>query len=79
MSNLSIVSVGANNVEDLGFFCVKNKKYVGYIAKLLGCMTGLKKTCGSSSSLPRRGSRLVFWSTSPENIPGGSSMPQTIW
>ena len=35
MSDFSIVSVNAENVADLGFFCVKNKKHPGYIAKLL--------------------------------------------
>ena len=34
MSDFSIVTVGADNVEELGFFCVKNKKHPGHIAKL---------------------------------------------
>jgi len=34
MSDLTIMSVNANNVEELGFFCVKNKNHVGYNAKL---------------------------------------------
>jgi L-amino acid N-acyltransferase YncA len=33
MSDFSVVSVDKENVEELGFFCVKNKKHVGYIAK----------------------------------------------
>jgi L-amino acid N-acyltransferase YncA len=33
-SDFSIVSVDADNVDELGFFCVKNKKHAGYIAKL---------------------------------------------
>ncbi len=34
MTNYKIVTVDASNVEELGFFCVKNKKHPGYIAKL---------------------------------------------
>ena len=34
MSDLTIISVDNDNVAELGFFCVKNKKHVGYIAKL---------------------------------------------
>lgn len=34
MSNFTIVTVNSDNVEKLGFFCVKNKKHPGYIAKL---------------------------------------------
>lgn len=33
MADFSIVAVDARNVDDLGFFCVKNKKHPGYIAK----------------------------------------------
>jgi L-amino acid N-acyltransferase YncA len=34
MANYKIVPVDGSNVEELGFFCVKNKKHPGYIAKL---------------------------------------------
>jgi ribosomal protein S18 acetylase RimI-like enzyme len=33
-SRFKIVSVDANNVEEHGFFCIKNKKHPGYIGKL---------------------------------------------
>jgi L-amino acid N-acyltransferase YncA len=33
MADFSVVSVNTENVEELGFFCVKNKKHVGYITK----------------------------------------------
>lgn len=33
MTDFAIVSVNPENVADLGFFCVKNKKHVGYVAK----------------------------------------------
>lgn len=33
MSDFNVVSVNTKNVEELGFFCVKNKKHAGYIAK----------------------------------------------
>jgi hypothetical protein len=34
MSDFSIIAVDVENVDDFGFFCVKNKKHTGYIAKL---------------------------------------------
>jgi L-amino acid N-acyltransferase YncA len=34
ISDFTIVAVDAENVEEQGFFCVKNKKHPGYIAKL---------------------------------------------
>lgn len=34
MSDYSIITVDTENVEELGFFCVKGKKHTGYIAKL---------------------------------------------
>ena len=34
MSDFSIAPVNAENVAELGFFCLKNKKHPGYIAKL---------------------------------------------
>jgi hypothetical protein len=34
MSDFSVISVNTENVEELGFFCVNNRKHVGYIAKL---------------------------------------------
>ncbi len=34
MNNYEIIKVDSNNVEELGFFCVKNKKHPGYVAKL---------------------------------------------
>lgn len=34
MADYRIVAVDSSNVEELGFFCVKNKKHPGYIAKL---------------------------------------------
>jgi len=33
MSSFSIATVNAENVEQLGFFCVKSKKHPGYVAK----------------------------------------------
>jgi hypothetical protein len=33
MPDFSIATVNAENVEQLGFFCVKNKKHPGYVAK----------------------------------------------
>lgn len=33
-NDFSIITVDADNVEDLGFFCVKNKKHPGYITKI---------------------------------------------
>lgn len=33
MTDYSIISVNMNNMEDHGFFCVKNKKHAGYLAK----------------------------------------------
>lgn len=33
MMDFSIVTVNADNVDELGFFCVKNKKHSGYTAK----------------------------------------------
>ncbi|MBN1270796.1 MAG: YoaP domain-containing protein [Candidatus Aminicenantes bacterium] len=33
MTHRRIVTVDAGNVDELGFFCVKNKKHPGYIAK----------------------------------------------
>ncbi len=35
MADYTIVTVDYSNVEKLGFFCVKNKKHPGYIAKRL--------------------------------------------
>ncbi|MEM1067535.1 MAG: hypothetical protein AAGI63_01475 [Planctomycetota bacterium] len=34
MPDFRIVNVDANNVEQHGIFCVKNKKHPGYVAKL---------------------------------------------
>jgi hypothetical protein len=34
MNNCKIITVDASNVEEYGFFCVKNKKHPGYVAKL---------------------------------------------
>jgi hypothetical protein len=34
MADYNIITVDSGNVEELGFFCVKNKKHPGYIAKL---------------------------------------------
>ncbi len=34
MANYNIIAVDSTNVEDFGFFCVKNKKHPGYVAKL---------------------------------------------
>lgn len=34
MDNYNIITVDSGNVEELGFFCVKNKKHPGYVAKL---------------------------------------------
>jgi hypothetical protein len=34
MSDYTIITVDSGNVEEFGFFCVKNKKHPGYIAKL---------------------------------------------
>lgn len=34
MSDFKIITVDTTNVEEFGFFCVKNKKHPGYIAKL---------------------------------------------
>ncbi len=34
MKDFTIVSVDSSNVEEFGFFCIKNKKHPGYIAKL---------------------------------------------
>ena len=34
MADFRIVNVDAGNVEEHGFFCVKNKKHPGYVAKL---------------------------------------------
>jgi hypothetical protein len=34
MSDFSIITVDTENMEELGFFCIKNKKHPGYIAKL---------------------------------------------
>ncbi|NIT54726.1 MAG: GNAT family N-acetyltransferase, partial [Aliifodinibius sp.] len=33
MPNYQIVTVNASNIDELGLFCVKNKKHPGYIAK----------------------------------------------
>ncbi len=35
MADYKIVTVNVHNVEDYGFFCIKNKKHPGYIAKQL--------------------------------------------
>jgi hypothetical protein len=34
MADYNVITVDSGNVEELGFFCVKNKKHPGYIAKL---------------------------------------------
>ncbi|UCF06547.1 MAG: hypothetical protein JSV33_05840 [bacterium] len=34
MAGYSIITVDSRNVEEFGFFCVKNRKHPGYIAKL---------------------------------------------
>ena len=34
MGNLKLIDVNANNVDEYGFFCSKNKKYPGYQQKL---------------------------------------------
>jgi hypothetical protein len=34
MSDFRIVTVDSSNVDEFGFFCVRNKKHPGYIAKL---------------------------------------------
>ena len=34
MADYNIITVNSDNVEEFGFFCVKNKKHPGYIAKL---------------------------------------------
>ncbi|MEW5816190.1 MAG: hypothetical protein AB1798_12445 [Spirochaetota bacterium] len=34
MDDYNIITVDSGNVEDFGFFCVKNKKHPGYVAKL---------------------------------------------
>lgn len=33
MADFAVVSVDIENMDELGFFCVKNKKHVGYVAK----------------------------------------------
>ncbi len=33
MTDFSIVTIDADNVDGMGFFCVKNKKHPGYVAK----------------------------------------------
>jgi hypothetical protein len=34
MANYKIISVDSSNVKQFGFFCVKNKKHPGYVAKM---------------------------------------------
>jgi len=34
MTGYNIITVNSDNVEEFGFFCVKNKKHRDYIAKL---------------------------------------------
>jgi len=33
MTDYNIITVDSSNIEELGFFCVKNKKHPGYVAK----------------------------------------------
>ncbi len=66
MSDFSIASVNADNVEDLGFFCIKNKKHPGYIAKLAWLQQRFEEGMRIKLILTREGKQAGFL----EYIPG---------
>ena len=66
MSDLTIISVDNDNVAELGFFCVKNKKHVGYIAKLAWLHDRFKEGLRIKLLLTPKGTQAGFL----EYIPG---------
>jgi N-acetylglutamate synthase-like GNAT family acetyltransferase len=66
MSDFSIISVDANNVEEFGFFCVKNIKHAGYIAKLSWLHQRFKEGMRIKLVITREGKQAGFL----EYIPG---------
>lgn len=69
MSDFSIATVDAANVEELGFFCVKNKKHVGYRAKLDWLQERFAEGMRIKLLLTKDGKRAGFL----EYIPGEST------
>jgi hypothetical protein len=66
MPEYKIVTVDAGNVEEYGFFCVKNKKHRGYVAKLPWLMKRFEEGLRIKLLLTHQGRQAGFL----EYIPG---------
>lgn len=72
MNQYRIVNVDPGNVEEFGFFCVKNRKHPGYATKLNWLQQRFEEGLRLKLIVTRDGKRAGFLEYIPESLPGGS-------